>query len=77
MLVAGAGPGGLITALKLAKHGIPCMLIERNLETTRWPKMDVTNARSMELLRTLGVADELKEKGEETPREQRDHEMLT
>ncbi|KAI1619264.1 FAD binding domain-containing protein [Exophiala viscosa] len=39
------------------------MLTERNLETTRWPKMDVTNARSMELLRTMGLADELKENG--------------
>ena len=27
--------------------------IERNLETTRWPKMDITNCRSMELLRRL------------------------
>lgn len=39
------------------------MLVERNLETTRWPKMDVTNCRSVEILRRLGVADGLREVG--------------
>jgi hypothetical protein len=39
------------------------MLAERNLETTKWPKMDITNCRSMELLRRLGVADGLREVG--------------
>lgn len=63
MLVVGAGPVGLITALKLAYHGVRCMLVERNLETTRWPKMDITNVRTMELLRTLGLADGLREQG--------------
>lgn len=28
-----------------------------------WPKMDLTNARSMELFRRLGVAEELRSKG--------------
>ncbi|TVY93181.1 FAD-dependent monooxygenase [Lachnellula willkommii] len=63
VLVCGAGPVGLITALKLAHHGIRCMLIERNFETTKWPKMDITNVRSMELLRTLNLTEELKEIG--------------
>ena len=43
------------------------MLIERNYETTRWPKMDVTNVRTMELLRTLGLADGLREQGKRPP----------
>lgn len=63
MLVVGGGPVGLITALQLARYGVMCMLIERNLETTKWPKMDITNVRSMELLRTLGLADGLRERG--------------
>lgn len=36
------------------------MLTERNLDTTKWPKMDITNCRSMELLKRLGVADSLR-----------------
>jgi hypothetical protein len=36
------------------------MLTERNPDTTKWPKMDITNCRSMELLRRLGVADSLR-----------------
>lgn len=29
----------------------------------RWPKMDLTNVRSMELFRKLGLADELRKQG--------------
>lgn len=34
--------------------------MERNATTTQHPKMDITNGRSMELFRRLGVADELR-----------------
>jgi len=54
---------GLITALQLANHGVKSILVERNLETTKWPKMDITNVRSMELLRWMGLADELRKVG--------------
>ena len=57
--MVGGGPAGLIAALQLANHGIRCTLVERNANTTDWPKMDITNCRSMELLRRLGVADSL------------------
>jgi FAD-dependent monooxygenase len=63
VLVAGAGPVGLIAAYTLAHHGVRCMLVERNDSTTRWPKMDITNVRSMEILRRLGLADDLREQG--------------
>ena len=63
VLVVGAGPAGLIAALQLAVNGVPCMLVERNLETTKWPKMDITNCRSMEILKRLGVAKGLREVG--------------
>ena len=68
VLVIGGGPVGMLTATQLAEHGIHCMLIERNLETTRWPKMDITNCRSMELLSRLGLADELRKQGENSRR---------
>jgi heterodisulfide reductase subunit A-like polyferredoxin len=63
VLVVGAGPAGLIAALQLARHGTPCILVERNPDTTKWPKMDITNCRSMELLTRMGIADGLREVG--------------
>jgi 2-polyprenyl-6-methoxyphenol hydroxylase-like FAD-dependent oxidoreductase len=60
VLIAGGGPVGLTLALTLAQHGVAAILVERNPSTTRHPKMDITNGRSMELFRHLGVADELR-----------------
>ncbi|MFG3289084.1 FAD-dependent monooxygenase [Streptomyces sp. NPDC048179] len=60
VLVVGAGPVGLTLAMELEHHGIQALLVERNNSTTQHPKMDVTNGRSMELYRRLGVADELR-----------------
>lgn len=62
VLIAGGGPVGLALALELNHQGIDALLIERNETTTRHPKMDITNGRSMELFRRLGVADDLRAK---------------
>jgi 2-polyprenyl-6-methoxyphenol hydroxylase-like FAD-dependent oxidoreductase len=63
VLIAGGGPTGLVLAAALAQHGITSVLAERNTRTTRFPKMDITNGPSMELLRRLGVDDELRRVG--------------
>ncbi|MGW0035194.1 FAD-dependent monooxygenase [Gordonia sp. NPDC003376] len=60
VLVVGGGPVGLTMGLELEHHGIDAVVIERNTDTTRHPKMDITNGRSMELYRRLGIADELR-----------------
>src|SRR5262249_44974658 len=60
VVIAGAGPVGMTLALELARRGIRALLVERNATTTRHPKMDITNARSMELFRRLGLADALR-----------------
>lgn len=60
VLIAGGGPVGLTLALALARQGVAAILVERNPSTTTHPKMDITNGRSMELFRQLGVADELR-----------------
>jgi 2-polyprenyl-6-methoxyphenol hydroxylase-like FAD-dependent oxidoreductase len=60
VLIAGGGPVGMTLACDLAQRGVACVLVERNESTTRHPKMDITNARSMELFRRLGLADELR-----------------
>ncbi len=61
VVIAGAGPVGLTLALELERHGVRALIVERNPTTTRHPKMDITNGRSMELFRRLGVADRLRE----------------
>lgn len=63
VLIAGGGPVGLILAKLLSFYGVKSILFERNATTTAWPKMDLTNTRSMELFRKLGLADELREQG--------------
>jgi 2-polyprenyl-6-methoxyphenol hydroxylase-like FAD-dependent oxidoreductase len=63
VLIAGGGPVGMTLARTLASYGVRCLLVERNASTTRHPKMDITNGRSMELFRRLGVIDQLRAVG--------------
>lgn len=60
VLIAGGGPIGMTLAACLAHRGVASMLIEQNAETTRHPKMDITNGRSMELFRSIGLAEALR-----------------
>lgn len=63
VLISGAGPVGMILALELSMHGVKSTLVERHPETTQFPKMDLTNSRSMELLDRLGLADDVRSVG--------------
>ena len=63
-MVVGSGPAGLIAALQLSKNGAECMLVDRTVETTKWPKMDITNCRSMEIFKRLGIDQSLRKIGE-------------
>ncbi len=47
-------------ASDLAHRGIRSILVERNLVTTSHPKMDITNGRSMELFRRIGLVEPLR-----------------
>jgi 2-polyprenyl-6-methoxyphenol hydroxylase-like FAD-dependent oxidoreductase len=60
VLVVGAGPVGLTLALELDRYGVDTLLIDKSLTATRHPKMDITNGRSMEIFRRLGVVDKLR-----------------
>lgn len=57
ILIVGAGPVGALTALTLARHGVPSIVVERSVLPSAYPRVDIINARSMELLRQLGLAD--------------------
>ena len=63
VIVAGAGPAGFCTAIDLGRRGVKCLLLERRPTTAPWPKMDRTNARSMEFFRRIGIADRIRDLG--------------
>lgn len=57
VLIVGAGPSGLVSALLLARLGIPSIVIERNVKTDEHPKAHELNARSVEILRDAGIGE--------------------
>ena len=59
VLVIGGGPVGLSTVLHLEAQGIDCVLVERHPTTASHPKASYFNVRTMEILRQLGIADEV------------------
>jgi 2-polyprenyl-6-methoxyphenol hydroxylase-like FAD-dependent oxidoreductase len=63
VIVAGAGPVGLTLAIDLGRRGVKCLIVERHPTTAPWPKMDRTNARSMEFYRRIGIVDRVRALG--------------
>ena len=60
-IIVGGGPVGLMLARVLGQFGVRTLLVERENHPTRHPKMDITNARSMELFRRYGLEQALRE----------------
>lgn len=63
VLIVGGGPVGLFTAYQLGMLGVNTTLVERNDFTTKFPKMDLTNERTMEIYRKVGLASLLRSSG--------------
>ncbi len=63
VVIVGAGPVGLTMAIDLGRRGVKCLLLERNPTTAPYPKMDRSNARTMEIFRRLDCADEVRAVG--------------
>src|SRR5829696_1551677 len=63
VIIAGAGPTGLTLAVDLGMRGIRCVLIEQKPAPQFLPKMERCNARSMEIYRRMGLADNIRAKG--------------
>ena len=57
VLVAGAGPAGLTTAVAAARHGARVLLVERRPALSSYPRATGASTRTMEILRTWGVDD--------------------
>lgn len=63
VIIAGAGPVGLTMTIDLGRRGISTMIMERDPTTAPWPKMDRSNARTMEIYRRLGFVDRVRALG--------------
>jgi len=63
VIVAGAGPVGLTMIIELGRRGISTMIMERDPTTAPWPKMDRSNARTMEIFRRMGIVDRVRALG--------------
>ena len=63
VLVAGAGPTGLLMAGELARHGLSCRLIDSNERGATESRALAIQARTIEMLDDLGIADEFLERG--------------
>ncbi|WAM14584.1 FAD-dependent monooxygenase [Rhodococcus sp. JS3073] len=65
VLVVGTGPAGLTTAITLARHGIEVMVVERRATQSGLPRAASVSTRTMELLRSWGLEQEIRAGGVE------------
>ncbi len=63
ILVAGGGPVGFITALALARQGLPVHLFEAEDRINDMPRAATTHAATLEMLAGLGMVEEVIERG--------------
>jgi 2-polyprenyl-6-methoxyphenol hydroxylase-like FAD-dependent oxidoreductase len=63
VLIVGAGPVGLTLAFDLGRRGVRCSLIEKKAAPEFLPKMERCNARTMEIFRRMGLAEEIRAAG--------------
>ena len=63
VLIAGAGPTGLLLAAELKRRGVPCKLIDAQPEPLHWDRATVIHPRSLEIFESLGLVDRFLEAG--------------
>lgn len=61
--IVGAGPVGLSAAIDLARRGRSVVVLERRESASTQPRAHVVNARTMEIFRTWGIAEPIKDAG--------------
>ena len=59
VLIVGAGAGGLAASALLAKYGVASLVVEKRREVFIYPKARNLSFRSLEVLRGLGLDDEV------------------
>ena len=68
VLVVGAGPTGLTLALQAHDHGARVRIVERRTDAFRPSRAMIVHPRTLEVLRPLGVTDDLLAHGDTAPR---------
>ncbi|MFP6711645.1 MAG: FAD-dependent monooxygenase [Rhodospirillales bacterium] len=63
ILIAGAGPVGLISALRLSQAGIPVTLFEKEDRLLDDPRAATTHPATLEMLDEIGIAEEAERQG--------------
>jgi 3-(3-hydroxy-phenyl)propionate hydroxylase len=63
VVIAGAGPIGLVTALALAQHGVKSVVLEAERQVSEGSRAIAFTRRSMEILQQVGVADRITANG--------------
>lgn len=63
VVVVGAGPVGLVTALGLAQQGVRCAVMEAELQVSEGSRAIAFTRRSLEILQHAGVADAVMARG--------------
>lgn len=63
VVIVGCGPAGLVAALKLAKLGVPSVVLSAELQVSQGSRAIVFTRRSMEILQDVGVADRVSAAG--------------
>nr|WP_203691857.1 FAD-dependent monooxygenase [Streptomyces sp. SID12488] len=59
VLIVGSGPAGASAALALSTYGVPNIVVTRYASLADTPRAHITNQRTMEVLRDLGVEDDV------------------
>ncbi len=80
VLIVGAGPVGLTLAASLQARGVDVVLVDKAAEVARTSRAAVIHARTLEVLHTIDVSDELVRRGVIVPRftlRDRDRALLT
>ncbi len=67
IVVVGAGPAGLATALQAHDNGAAVRIVERRPRAFRPSRAMIVHPRTLESLRPLGVVDRLLERGDRAP----------
>jgi putative polyketide hydroxylase len=60
VVIAGAGPAGLVAAITLARNGVGSLLVERNSGLSPLPRATSVSTRTMELWRSWGLEGEIR-----------------
>ena len=63
VVIVGAGPAGMVTALELARHGVASVVLAADLQFSQGSRAIVFTRRSMEILQQVGVAHRITENG--------------